>query len=486
MRETGSCLHPPIRKTQRLVVFLIALCLLSFWKNLFSPLRTFHAHNHAFPSHHSEAPASAVDNALTQFSAPSDSRNNNETIKEIDSEEENSMAACLLVMDDNHFLIEWLAYHYHVLPLRHLIVAVDPRSKTSPAPILQRWQKRNHGMTIAEWHDQDYITDADRQEAEYWAQRKFGDIPRALIQHRARQRLFYYHCMRRFKEQGRQWTLLTDSDEFLRVNYRTVTQKLLREPGDNNHGIRVPPMTESGSVLTYLRQELKRPGHNLTSACVQIPRIRFGAHEPPPPPTGSTEPQPSFNISAFQTLRWHQHAKAGNFPVNRISKVLVDLRRVSWTDLEPVESIHLPIKSLCKRRRLHIRAHEQVLVLNHYLGTWEQYSYREDSRTGNERSRMVDSVCVRVYSFLICKASSWTSGLVFLVCWLKFFRIDSSCCVSLKQQAYQKAARLDQETDDAIVPWLEGFVREQGHDTALELLEGVGRLETKPSTLGRL
>ena len=115
------------------------------------------------------------------------------------------MAARLLVMDDNHFLIEWLAYHYHALPLRNFIVAADPRSKTSPSPILQRWRK-NHGVTITEWRDQDYVTDSDRQEAEHWAQRKFGDIPQALIQHRARQRLFYYHCMRRFKRQGRQWT----------------------------------------------------------------------------------------------------------------------------------------------------------------------------------------------------------------------------------------------------------------------------------------
>lgn len=48
-------------------------------------------------------------------------------------------AACLLVMDDNHRLIEWLAYHYHTLPLRYLVIAVDPRSQTQPDKILQRW-----------------------------------------------------------------------------------------------------------------------------------------------------------------------------------------------------------------------------------------------------------------------------------------------------------------------------------------------------------
>ena len=33
-----------------------------------------------------------------------------------------SMAACLLMKDDNHHLIEWIAYHYLVLPLRYLVI----------------------------------------------------------------------------------------------------------------------------------------------------------------------------------------------------------------------------------------------------------------------------------------------------------------------------------------------------------------------------
>jgi hypothetical protein len=33
-----------------------------------------------------------------------------------------AFSSCLLVMDDNHRLTEWLAYHYHVLPLRYMVV----------------------------------------------------------------------------------------------------------------------------------------------------------------------------------------------------------------------------------------------------------------------------------------------------------------------------------------------------------------------------
>jgi hypothetical protein len=36
-----------------------------------------------------------------------------------------TFSSCLLVMDDNHRLAEWLAYHYHVLPLRYMVVGTS-------------------------------------------------------------------------------------------------------------------------------------------------------------------------------------------------------------------------------------------------------------------------------------------------------------------------------------------------------------------------
>jgi hypothetical protein len=36
----------------------------------------------------------------------------------------NSFAGCMLIMDDNHFLIEWLAYHYHVMVSISVIVGL--------------------------------------------------------------------------------------------------------------------------------------------------------------------------------------------------------------------------------------------------------------------------------------------------------------------------------------------------------------------------
>lgn len=304
---------------------------------------------------------------------------NNVPFRVSDSRNE-TFSSCMLVMDDNHFLVEWLAYHYHVLPLRYLVVAVDPRSKTSPDKILDRFRKE--GMTIDKWTDEDFMSDEERKEAEYFVERKFTsnnlNIEPLVVEHRARQRVFYYKCMKRLKQQGRSWTLLTDSDEFLHLNYKTIQSKKIKSPA----------ISAPGSVMPFLRRELERPGNNLTTPCVQIPRIRFGAIESNRREVRYRVPL-AFDPLRFQTLRWRKHARADNYQYNKISKTMIDLSRVEWDDIEPVESVHRPIKNICKRRRMYIRSDDQVFVINHYLGSWQQYIYRDDARTGKERSKEV-------------------------------------------------------------------------------------------------
>jgi len=287
-------------------------------------------------------------------------------------------------MDDNHFLIEWLAYHHHVLPLRQVIIAVDPKSKTYPDHILQRW--RDQGMEIRQWSDRDYMSQQEQSEGEFAVERYFKPLNLSydLIKHRARQRLFYYKCMKKLKEDGRDWTLLIDSDEFLLVNYQTVAALNLT----------APPISKPGSLMSFLQKELERPGHNLSTPCIQIPRIRFGAKESPPELVNKGVPE-GFNASKFLTLRWRMHAHVNDYGTNKVSKTMIDLSRVDWDDLTIVYSIHRPIKSICSQRRLHIRAPDQVFRISHYLGTWEQYTYRDDPREQLERSWGVSlSTCV--------------------------------------------------------------------------------------------
>ena len=59
------------------------------------------------------------------------------------------------------------------------------------------------------------------------------------------------------------------------------------------------------------------------------------------------------------------------------------MRRISFDEIQPVDSIHLPIRQYCEQRRLHTRSVQSLLLINHYIGSYEQYTYREkDARHG--------------------------------------------------------------------------------------------------------
>jgi hypothetical protein len=98
---------------------------------------------------------------------------------------DDAFAACILIKDDNHWLIEWLAYHYHVMPLRYLIVAIDPDSKTSPIPILKRY-KDSKRMSISIWDDAMFMP------AKIHAKAGVFNNNTELMMHRVRQNNFYF------------------------------------------------------------------------------------------------------------------------------------------------------------------------------------------------------------------------------------------------------------------------------------------------------
>ena len=76
------------------------------------------------------------------------------------NQEKEGLSACLLVNDENPRLPEWLAYHYYILPLRSLIVAVDPASRSSPKSILDRYSSSSL-MDVTIWNDDDYLPEKD-------------------------------------------------------------------------------------------------------------------------------------------------------------------------------------------------------------------------------------------------------------------------------------------------------------------------------------
>lgn len=166
----------------------------------------------------------------------------------------NSLSFCLLIKDDNDILNEWIAYHFHAVRLRHLIVAVDPSSITSPEPILEVWREQ-FGLDFELWSD-------DRFMPEYFLQGQYHLVPRMIrnkdknstkwrqddnkedVQivgggagvdnppstdeqdlrytrinnHRFRQATFLQHCARTYQDRNHTWVAHIDTDEYIAIN----------------------------------------------------------------------------------------------------------------------------------------------------------------------------------------------------------------------------------------------------------------------------
>jgi hypothetical protein len=59
--------------------------------------------------------------------------------------------------DDNAILPQWLSYHYNAVTLRHLIVAIDPSSQTTPIGILERFAQHLSRFRFILGSDVDYM-----------------------------------------------------------------------------------------------------------------------------------------------------------------------------------------------------------------------------------------------------------------------------------------------------------------------------------------
>lgn len=360
--------------------------------------------------------------SIDQLEAPMD----NPTMSDGNS----TFSACLLVMDDNHRLTEWIAYHFHVLPLRTLIVAVDPRSKTSPTKVLNRW--RQMGLYVEEWSDEKFL------KAEI-AKNVIPDDAELQIKrdrHRIRQKNFYRQCLQSLKGMDRTWVTLIDTDEFLMYNHRAENFGAWEQQQDAIHkkrhykGKRValsqppPSPAEPGAMIQYLHLE-QAAGHPFFQPpCISCPRLQFGAKESTEDETHQKVPPNTIQADRLDTLRYRKHAERQDFVKNGLSKSILDVSRIER--FPRIQSLHRPIKEICSAPWKD--EWSSGLRINHYLGSWEAYSFRDDSRRGGERSY---------------------EGWVF------------------------KAMDAD-ETDDNIRPWISGFVDTHGTDKATELLQGSG------------
>ena len=340
--------------------------------------------------------------------------------------DQDSFSACLLIRDDNDILNEWIAYHYHTIKLRTLIVAVDPSSATSPSSILQKWNmSATAHMTIHEWADEDYMpdfflqkrydmvpdligstnrtvdtTNKDEEEGEgdeagAWDNNGIDDTldeewKLNVNKHRFRQATFLQTCIRQLWEQKKTWFIHIDSDEYLVLHPMVRAQDSWRK-------VPIAPSTRNlgpSSLLRFIKDAAVAMPKATNYPCVSMPRLLYGSVEGNEEAIDSKEQGflPSgLNVSHLETIRWKYHSNYDeDAHLNGRPKVIMDLSgvppRANFLHGK-VYSIHRPGIFLC-RNMASVNFEEKwkyPVTVNHYLGSWTRYNSRNDPR----RNRVV-------------------------------------------------------------------------------------------------
>ena len=287
-----------------------------------------------------------------------------------------TMNACLFIMDDTIRLLEWLAYHYTVLPLGHLVVAIDSNSKRIHEinKILDAWREY---ITIDAHYNDTFLTLGPHEgwgrqifggpngnRTRGWFKNKKGITYRSQA-HKRRQNFFAGFCFRElYDKRKRGWTLLTDTDEFVTFNYRypatedpskydSVTQFKSHADVDGDRARVIPyrdllaNMTKRVTIAQYLDTYDEVTQARKDHSCMRIPGLTFTSHAIHP-----SEMVRDFPIgmdgSNLMTLRQRQHAaKDGSF-----SKAMLHLRvapNKGWFRDGTVLNVHTPNRQMCGR-----------------------------------------------------------------------------------------------------------------------------------------
>ncbi len=301
---------------------------------------------------------------------------------------QDGFSACLLIKNDNEKLAEWLAYHWLTLPLKYLIVAVDPTGTTSPQHVLELWNTTNMGMEIELWHDDTY---------DHWINEELDEKHK----HRDRQKRFLAECQLYHKKKGRTWLAVIDPDEY--ITYNTINAddpkyEMLKEIPTKflEKGYMQQMMNIRKDIQTNLKQyqhqtlfsfinnnKEKEPW--ISEPCYLMPRLFFSAIESPIDIIAKAKAEEyGFDPMDFSTLRYFHHAKRGGFDYNHYGKVIVDMSRIKLWEIEhDMYSVHRPNYNSCLPPTKPY--FDGVLRVHHYLGSWEQYSSRSDVRRSRER-----------------------------------------------------------------------------------------------------
>jgi hypothetical protein len=282
--------------------------------------------------------------------------------------------------------MEWLAYHYTVLPLSHLILGLDPNSKriNKLDIVIKTWAPF---VTIEKYTNESRVADIDNYvhhaavnaTAVDWTYEKSGQMD-TFQELKHRQLEFVGKCLQAMKEAGRDLVLVTDSDEFTIFNYvhkdenpnlydTTVDNVLTKEGIDASRTKyapvrqRLPPLEEHVTIADFIHGEKKEK-------CYQLPSLKFSAHQ-----DKMTRVELPPSAALLVTLLQHRTGrKEGVF-----SKAIVDVSQLE-SDFSHDASVDGSSRHFCDVNGVSASGTDyisSVLRVNHYMaGSAEQYAER--------------------------------------------------------------------------------------------------------------
>lgn len=150
------------------------------------------------------------------------------------------------------------------------------------------------------------------------------------------------------------------------------------------------------TILEYLHDQMEPDSHNTIfqdEICHLMVRLYFSAIENDHEKSerGANVSQYGIDYTRFSTVQYFHHDERTIFGMNRYGKVLVNLRKTPWKELDrDMYSIHQPNSPSCTQPlKPYING---ILRVHHYLGSWEQYISREDVRRTREKYEKGNSV----------------------------------------------------------------------------------------------
>lgn len=307
-----------------------------------------------------------------------------------------AFGACLLTRDDTMILPEWLAYHYTVLPLRHLIVAVDPLSITTPKPLFDAFLNYTD-MEIEMWTGNFYFLEMTRLREFNPLEHHQSARDEYLNFHRARQRGFYTRCLQSFKKHHPevQWVLMLDSDEYLTYDPPLPIELALQEKENAPTDERIENATrfretlpkkigrQNETIAHWIESHGQVLGMN-ESLCTVYPRLFFSAiQERLPEEEDSLHASlPSWSpIESLNTMRFPSH-----WPHRRDTPVKSLVNIQNYDDGE-VLNPHRPFKNRCTGPAFCTVRTKTPFRIHHYSGSLETFLFRPSRRESMWRKK---------------------------------------------------------------------------------------------------